>query len=307
MTLLVAVLVTVSVSLLVFGLGALLTTSGGSQAIRSRLVDARLARRGERGSPSHERRERIQEALKRVGRRVVKEDVAPADRRIDLVRAGYRGPEAMAIYYGVRIAGAIGLGVFAVLLVSVVGGTTRATVLLATAGVILGWIGPRFFLRSRTRNRQKEIQKALADAIDLLVVCVEAGLGLNQAFQRVAGEVREVSPALAEELEQVNLEIRAGSPRDEALRNLGRRTDLADVRSLVAMLIQTDRFGTSVGKALRVHSDGLRTKRRQRAEEAAAKTTIKLLFPLVLFIFPAMFVVILAPALIHILATLRGL
>jgi len=306
MTLLVAVLVTVSVSLFVFGLGALLTTSGGSQAIRSRLVDARLARRGERRTVSRERKERIEEALKRVGRRVVKEDSTPADRRLDLVRAGYRGPEAVVIYYGARVASAVGLVVLVVLLAPIMQWGTRSTILLVGAGGLLGWVIPRHVVLAKARKRMKELQKALADAIDLLVVCVEAGLGLNQAFQRVAREVREVSPALADELEQVNLEIRAGSPRDEALRNLGRRTDLADVRSLVAMLIQTDRFGTSVGKALRVHSDGLRTKRRQRAEEAAAKTTIKLVFPLVLFIFPAMFVVILAPALIHILTTLSN-
>jgi tight adherence protein C len=140
----------------------------------------------------------------------------------------------------------------------------------------------------------------------MLVVCVEAGLGLNQAIVRVSHEVERISPVLSEQLELVNLEIRAGTAREDALRNLGERTGLDDIRSLTAMLIQTDRFGTSIAQALRVQADTLRTKRRQRAEEAAAKTTIKLVFPLVLFIFPAMFVVILGPAIIQIIQALAS-
>ena len=148
------------------------------------------------------------------------------------------------------------------------------------------------------------MQKALPDALDLLVVCVEAGLGLNQALVRVSEEIERLSPMLSEQFALVNLEIRAGTPRDEAFRNMGERTGLDDIKSLMAMLIQTDRFGTSVAQALRVQADTLRTKRRQRAEEAAAKTTIKLVFPLVLFIFPAMFVVILGSAIIQIFEAL---
>jgi tight adherence protein C len=129
---------------------------------------------------------------------------------------------------------------------------------------------------------------------------VEAGLGLNQALIRVSEEMESLSGPMSEELQITNLEIRAGTPREEALRNMGERTNVADLRQLVAMLIQTDRFGTSIAQALRVQADNLRTARRQRAEEAAAKTTIKMIFPLVLFIFPAMFVVILGPAVFHI-------
>jgi tight adherence protein C len=150
------------------------------------------------------------------------------------------------------------------------------------------------------RKRQKAIQKALPDMLDLLVISVEAGLGLNQALVRVSEEMESLSSDISEELQIVNLEIRAGKPREEALRNMGDRTNVADVRQLIAMLIQTDRFGTSIAQALRVQADSLRTARRQRAEEAAAKTTIKMIFPLVLFIFPAMFVVILGPAVFHI-------
>jgi tight adherence protein C len=156
------------------------------------------------------------------------------------------------------------------------------------------------------RNRQKEMQKALPDALDMLVVSVEAGLGLNQALVRVSEEIYRISPVLSEQLALVNLEIRAGTSREEALRNLAERTGLQDISSLVGMLIQTDRFGTSVAQALRVHSETMRTKRRQRAEEAAAKTTIKMVFPLVFCIFPALFVVILGPALIQIYKALAG-
>jgi len=161
-------------------------------------------------------------------------------------------------------------------------------------------VGPTFFVRSKLKARQKEVQRALPDMLDMLVVCVEAGLGLNQAIVRVADEIDHVSPVMSEQLAIVNLEMRAGTPREEALKNLAERTGLVDIRSLVSMLIQTDRFGTSVADALRVHSDTMRTKRRQRAEEAAAKTTIKLVFPLVLFVFPAMFVVVLGPSVIAI-------
>jgi tight adherence protein C len=157
-----------------------------------------------------------------------------------------------------------------------------------------------FYVRKRLKARQKELQKAMPDMLDMLVVCVEAGLGLNQALEREADEIDHESVNMSEQLALVNLEMRAGTPRDEALKNLAERTGLTDMKSLISMLIQTDRFGTSVADALRVHSETMRTKRRQRAEEAAAKTTIKLVFPLVLFVFPAMFVVVLGPSVIAI-------
>jgi tight adherence protein C len=170
----------------------------------------------------------------------------------------------------------------------------------------MGWITPVFLVRFKKNARQKELQKALADALDLMVVCVEAGLGLNQALVRVAQEITHVSTLMSQELISVNAEIRAGAPRDEALHHLAQRTGLEDVRALVTMLIQTDRFGTSIAKALRVHSDTLRQKRRQRAEEAAAKTAIKLVFPLVLCIFPALFVVLIGPGLMLIFQALSN-
>jgi tight adherence protein C len=172
---------------------------------------------------------------------------------------------------------------------------------------MVGWVVPSFFLSIKVSRRQRAIQKALPDALDLLVICVEAGLGLNQALIRVAAEMRHVDELLTDEIVQANLELRAGTPRDQALIAMADRTGVADVRSLVTMLIQTERFGTSIARSLRVHADTMRTKRRQRAEEAAAKTTIKLVFPLAICIFPALFVVILGPALITIFNTLSGI
>jgi tight adherence protein C len=200
----------------------------------------------------------------------------------------------------------LALAVSTFLLLPAVGWPWSVAVIAACWFGGVGYVAPPVHVGMRRRARQKEMQKALPDALDLLVVCVEAGLALNQALVRVSEETERLSPVLAEQLALVNLEIRAGTPRDDALRNFGERTGLDDIKSLVAMLIQTDRFGTSIAQALRVQADTLRTKRRQRAEEAAAKTTIKLVFPLVLFIFPAMFVVILGPALIQILETLQN-
>jgi tight adherence protein C len=155
-------------------------------------------------------------------------------------------------------------------------------------------------LKRRVTHRQESIRLALPDALDLAIICVEAGLGLDQALDRIAVEIKSAHPELSDEMELVTLEIRAGKPREEALRNLAIRTGVDDIRAFVAVLIQTDRFGTSIAMALRVHSDALRTERRQRAEERAAKTTIKMIPVLVLFIFPVMFFVILGPVVIQI-------
>jgi tight adherence protein C len=199
-----------------------------------------------------------------------------------------------------------GLGIFVGMLASLLGGVPGLVAMAAGTAGLAGWVIPRLYVSRRASARRQEIQRALPDALDLLVVCVEAGMGLNQALLHVTQEIGPVSRAMREELALVNLEIQTGTPREEALRHFADRTDLPDVRSLVAMLVQTDRFGTSVARSFRAHAETVRSKRRQRAEEAAAKTTIKLVFPLVLFIFPAMFVVILGPALLHIIEQLRG-
>jgi tight adherence protein C len=224
-----------------------------------------------------------------------------------LIQAGYSNPNAVSIYWATRVSLPAAFAALAILGLPVLG-VSSTQVLLGVGWLgALGWVGPTFYVRRRLKARQKEVQLALADMLDMLVVCVEAGLGLNQALVRVADEIDHVSPVMSEQLAMVNLEMRAGTPRDEALKNLAERTGLADIRSLVSMMIQTDRFGTSVADALRVHSETMRTKRRQRAEEAAAKTTIKLVFPLVLFVFPAMFVVVIGPSAIAIYRTISKL
>ena len=168
----------------------------------------------------------------------------------------------------------------------------------------LGYLLPSFILARMAKRRQHLIRLGLPDALDLLVVSVEAGLGLDQAIQRVADELAFAHQDLSDELRLINLELRAGKARAEALRNLADRTGLDDISSLVAMLVQTDKFGTSVANSLRVFSETLRTKRRQRAEEAAAKTGVKMVFPLVLCIFPAIWIVTIGPAAIRFMKVL---
>jgi tight adherence protein C len=265
----------------------------------------------------------VPEVLRRRGRRVQAERLAGViemlgQRRVDagykdvsglrlrLVQAGYPNASAVPIYLGARVFVPAAFVVASLLVLPATGFQLAGSLLITSWMGIFGYVAPSFRVGTRRKARQKQMQKALPDALDMLVVCVEAGLGLNQALVRVSEEIERISPVLSEQLTMVNLEIRAGTARDEALRNLGERTGLEDIKSLVAMLIQTDRFGTSIAQALRVQADTLRTKRRQRAEEAAAKTTIKLVFPLVLFIFPAMFVVILGPALIQIIQALSN-
>ena len=298
---LVMVLSAASVSLLVLAVASFAPS-------RPAAVDRRIAslQAGGRYQDVAERRrrqfkrERLAALVEAMGKRMgrIKNE---RDMRARLMQAGYRRSSALYFYLGARVLLAAGLFTFVLVswpLAGVAGGRVILGPMLAAAG---GWLLPPILLSRRIRKRQKGLQKALPDTLDLMVICVEAGLGLNQALSRVAEEMEGLSGTMSEELQIVNLEIRAGTPREEALRNMGERTNVTDLRQLVAMLIQTDRFGTSIAQALRVQADNLRTARRQRAEEAAAKTTIKMIFPLVLFIFPAMFVVILGPAVFHII------
>jgi tight adherence protein C len=171
---------------------------------------------------------------------------------------------------------------------------------LSIIAAMLAYSLPTMWLTRRIERRRTEIRNGLPDAIDLLIVCIEAGSGLDQAIIRVTEELGIAYPALARELELITAEIRAGKPRLEAFKNFSERTKIDDVRYLVSMLVQTDRFGTSLGQALRTHADTSRTKRRQRAEERAAKLGVKLLFPLVFCLFPAFYLVVLGPALLRI-------
>jgi tight adherence protein C len=267
-------------------------------------------RRASRDEERDERRrkqiERLEQIVQRLGERVTGKRRDTASVRASLTQAGYLHPNALALYWGTRAGLALGMGAGALLVAPLLGGDPLTALVGVVWAAAMGWIAPAFLVGRRVKARKKEIVRALPDALDMLVVCVEAGLGLNQALVRVAEELAQVSPVLSEQMVLVNLEIRAGTMREEALRLFAERTGVSDVSSLVTMLIQTDRFGTSIAHALRVQASALRTKRRQRAEEAAAKTAIKLVFPLVLFIFPALYVVILGPAMIQIFETLGG-
>jgi tight adherence protein C len=253
------------------------------------------------------RSERLLSVLQALGQQVGSGRKDATAVRLFLIQAGFADPRAVSIYWASRVGLAAGLPILALFGLPLVGFGSNQVLLAILYFGAMGWIGPAFYVRRRLKARQKEVQLALPDMLDMLVVCVEAGLGLNQALVRVADEIEHVSTVMAEQLAMVNLEMRAGTPREEALKNLADRTGVADIRSLVSMMIQTDRFGTSVADALRVHSDTMRTKRRQRAEEAAAKTTIKLVFPLVLLVFPAMFVVVIGPSALAIFRTFSKL
>jgi tight adherence protein C len=211
-----------------------------------------------------------------------------------LVRAGIKRPEAPIIFSVVEMAGPIVLGGFPLLLVH---GTIA--IVAALAGAALAFFGPGLYVGSRLTARKREIENGLPDALDLIIVCIEAGSGIDQALVKTSEELVIAYPALAEELRAVTTEIRAGKTRLEAFKNLAARTKVDDVRALVAMLVQTDRFGTSIGQALRTHSETSRGKRRQRAEESAQKIGVKLVFPLVLFFFPAFYIVVLGPAVLQ--------
>jgi tight adherence protein C len=221
-----------------------------------------------------------------------------------LCQAGYRHPAAVQIYWWVRLGTPVVLAALSLALGFSQGLATKPLLFLTAAGGAVGAFLPGAFLALKARKRQEEIVDALPDAMDLLTVCVEAGLGLSAALVRIAEEFRLSGPALSEELEVVNREMVAGKPRTEALRALAERTGVEDIKALVAMLVQTEKLGTSLSQSLRVYSDSLRTRRRQRAEEAAAKTTIKLVFPLVFLLFPALFIVILGPGALQIIRVL---
>ena len=243
-------------------------------------------------------RERIEQALDPLSKAI---PLSPADvsrTRRWLIQAGFRDAADVNYYFGARILAASSafLGVVVFL------GFNDLPLLIGVTA--LGFILPRFFLKRMIRDRQNRIRLGLPDALDLTVICVEAGLALDQALMRVGQDLHHAHPDLSDEFHLVNLEMRAGKPRAEALRNLVERTGVDDIRALVGTLIQTDRFGTSVAQALRVHSDSLRTERRQRAEEQAAKTTIKMVPPLVIFVLPSIIFVTIGPAVIELIRQL---
>ena len=293
MTMLLPLLAFLFASLLVVG-AALMFSSGATTTIERRLGEITIG-----GGPIEskadeaEYKKAIVDMLKRVGSVAPRSSSEVGKLQQRLITAGYRSREAVVVFFGIRAASALAL--FALVMSGLVG-HANLPVGLALCG--LGYLLPSMVLGRLAKKRQHRIRLGLPDALDLLVVSVEAGLGLDQAIQRVAAELDFAHPDLSQELAFINLELRAGKARVEALRNLADRTQVDDIISLVAMLVQTDKFGTSVAQSLRVHSDTVRTKRRQRAEEAAAKTGVKMVFPLVFCIFPAIWVVTIGPAVI---------
>jgi tight adherence protein C len=208
-----------------------------------------------------------------------------------LIRAGYRSESAPRLLGGIKV-----LLPLILLVATYFTGTSNFILYIAAAG--LGYLAPDFWLGNRIKARQKKIRRGLPDVLDLLVICIEAGLSLDQATKRTTEELMKAQPAICDELNIVVLEQRAGRPRSECWRHMAERTDVDSIRNLVSVLVQSEQFGTSIAKTLRTHSDTLRTQRIQKCEEMAAKTTVKLVFPLVLFIFPSLFVVVLGPAMI---------
>jgi tight adherence protein C len=225
----------------------------------------------------------------------------------ELMHAGFRSESAPVIYRGVQLLSLVFFPCAVALGCALFGRPLNSAFIYIAVAVGIGGYLPRFVLKRLIKRRQLLLRWGLADALDLLVVSIEAGLGLNAALVRVGEELRTVHPDMSDEFEITNLEIRVGRERDEALRNLSERCGIDDLKSLVAMLIQADRFGTSIAKAVRVYADSLRTKRRQRAEQAAQKAAVKLLMPLALFLFPTLFIVILGPAGINLMDTLGNM
>ena len=255
-----------------------------------RLLDASAI--AERSKPPAKKSEWMKDGLASIGKLVPSGSSQVSRTQLLMIRAGYRSADAMLAMRGMKI-----LLPVALLATVILTGVYRYNpTFIIGAAAVLGFLLPDMWLTSRVRARQHRLRMGLPDALDLLVICVEVGLGLDQALLRVAQEMQVAHPELSEELQFVNLEMRVGKSRIEALRSLSKRTGLDDVKALVAMLVQTERFGTSVAQSLRVHSDDLRTRRRQRAEEMSAKTTVKMVPALVLFIFPALLVVVLGPA-----------
>lgn len=264
-------------------------------------IPARLSRLLQTAVPARDagfrekQKERVQQALMSVGAAVAPK--TPSSRsQLMMLRAGFRQPDTMQVINGVRIL----LPIVFVATVFFTGLYRWNPVLIFLLAGLLGYMLPEVWLVTRIRARQHRLRLAVPDGLDLLVICVEAGLGLDHALLRVSNELRITHPELSEELQLVNAEMRVGKSRVDALRELARRTGLDDIKALVAMLVQTERFGTSIAQSLRVHSDDLRMKRRQRAEELAAKISVKMVPVLVFFVFPALMIVILGPAFIAI-------
>jgi len=276
-------------------LAALLATSGKAR------VDDRLRELNPANAAAPDQvRVIARRALPKLGSHLVPTDEKERSRlQAKLIHAGLYSRQAMVIFLGMKLVLMVGPGLVG-LAVGVLGIVPmRPAILYGGCLGVLGMIGPGKWLSGKKKARQSGFRKGLPDALDVVVICVEGGLSLVGAIRRVAGDLRDVHPTLAAELELVQREVTLGQPVGEALRRFGDRADLEEVRSLASVVLQSERFGAGLNKALRMHADTLRLKRQQRAEEMAQKAGTKVLFPTLLFIFPAIFVVILGPAAIQ--------
>ncbi|GGY91142.1 type II secretion system F family protein [Pseudoduganella plicata] len=289
----------------IFGLVALTMLVLTRDPVKGRLtaLDERETRAAPRGNWL-QRLAQLAEPLARLS--VPAEGWEGSPVRLRFIHAGWRNPTTPGLFHAGKTALTVGLPLLLYLVLR--HDAERAasmTILWLVIAAACGYYLPDVILKRKIAERQREIFESFPDALDLMTVCVEAGLAMDAALARVGAEIGLKSAILAEELQLVTLELRAGSAKDKALRNLALRTGVEDVDALVKMLIQADRFGTSVGVALRVQSEQLRTRRRQMVEEQAAKIATKLLFPLIFFIFPALLVVLLGPAVLQIMQALK--
>lgn len=221
--------------------------------------------------------------------------------RQQLIQAGYRHPQALAIFYGLKAVLALILPLPVLMMLVIRGRLTLPSLVMAFALAGLGFLLPNYLLSVRRRTRQNALDRALPDVLDLFVICMEAGLALNAALNKVAEEIREVYPEFWLELQITAAELRAGIPWDEAFEHLGQRTGVQSIRSMVGLMIQSEKLGASIAQALRNHGDFTRTQRMLKAEEKAAKLPLKLIFPLILCMLPVMFIVTVGPGVLHII------
>jgi tight adherence protein C len=288
----IAILAFGCVFLLVLGLKVILESGAGGRRLEQLRSAKPTQTATERESLVHSSEKGLAGILHRIGERREGGDLAGL--RARMLHAGYRKPAAPAIYYGFRLSLALGVPPLVALLPAVWSLPAQLQIGLLCLVAGIGYLLPSIYLNNRVASRKAAITRMLPDALDLMVVCVEAGFGINQSLAQVADEFRSRSPIVAEEFTMVVQQIRAGKSTTEALRELANRTGVSDISSLVALLVQTERFGTSVANALRVHAEAMRILRMQRAEERAQKATLKLILPSSM-IFAALLLVFLAP------------
>lgn len=289
-----------AVAAVAYALARRWSSAGDDATIRSRLVSDVFEQNLQRKQEAE--KVGLKQLLERIGKAAAEPFMPKTREKQSAVRrqlgyAGVYSPSAVKLITGCKVI-CLGAGLFGGFLV---GSASDNLMMGLSMGGVIGYAIPAFWLRLAIKKNQRELNFSLPDALDLMVVCVEAGLTIDAAMQRVGQELSIAHPRLSRELAITHMETRVGLSRSESLRNLGQRTGAASVQSLVAMLVQADRFGTSIGSALRVHADALRTKRQSDAEEMAGKASVKMTFPLVLFIFPSTFIVLAGPTILGLL------